>query len=58
VAESAIKTAAGARRMADAGAHAVLVGEALVLSGDIEAQSRELMLLTAATTEAPSGGAR
>ncbi|MSP22020.1 MAG: indole-3-glycerol phosphate synthase TrpC [Dehalococcoidia bacterium] len=55
VAESAIKTAADARRMAEAGAHAVLVGEALVLSGDIEAKARELTL---APTEAPSGGTR
>ena len=30
---------------ADAGAHALLVGEALVLSGDIEAKARELMLV-------------
>jgi len=55
VAESAIKTAADAERMAEAGAHAVLVGEALVLSGDIEAKARELVLVA---TEAPSGGAR
>ena len=45
VAESAIKVAADARRMAEAGAHAVLVGEALVLSGDITAKARELMLV-------------
>ncbi|MGE3855382.1 MAG: indole-3-glycerol-phosphate synthase [Dehalococcoidia bacterium] len=44
VAESAIKTAADARRMAEAGAHALLVGEALVLSGDVTAKARELML--------------
>lgn len=42
VAESAIKTAADAERMAAAGAHAILVGEALVLSGDVEAKAREL----------------
>ena len=57
VAESAIKTAADARRMAEAGAHAVLVGEALVLSGDIRAKAHELMLLSMAT-EAGSGGTR
>ena len=44
VAESAIRTAADARRMAEAGAHAVLVGEALVTSGDVPAKARELML--------------
>lgn len=44
VAESAIKTAADARRMADAGAHAILVGEALVLSGDVETTARALQL--------------
>jgi indole-3-glycerol phosphate synthase len=55
VAESAIRTAADAVRMATAGAHAILVGEALVLSGDIEAKARELMLLPAGT---PSSGTR
>ena len=45
VAESAIRTAADARRMAAAGAHALLVGEALVLSGDVTAKARELMLV-------------
>ena len=44
VAESAIKTASDAERMRVAGAHALLVGEALVLSGDIEAKARELVL--------------
>jgi len=44
VAESAIKTAADADRMRAAGAHALLVGEALVLSGNIEAKARELVL--------------
>ena len=53
VAESAVRTAEDARRMADAGAHAILVGEALVLSGDIEAKARELLLV--ATSQA--GGA-
>ena len=47
VAESAIRTAADARRMAAAGAHALLVGEALVLSGDIAGTARELMLIAA-----------
>jgi indole-3-glycerol phosphate synthase len=45
VAESAIKVAADARRMADAGAHAILVGEALVTTGDIAEKARELMLV-------------
>ena len=45
VAESSIKVAADAERMAAAGAHALLVGEALVLSGDITAKARELMLV-------------
>lgn len=44
VAESAIQTAADAERMAAAGAHALLVGEALVRSGDVAAKARELML--------------
>lgn len=55
VAESAIKSAADAERMAAAGAHAVLVGEALVLSGDVEAKARELML---ASAPAAQGGGR
>jgi indole-3-glycerol phosphate synthase len=42
VAESGIFTAADVRTMARAGAHAVLVGEALVTSGDIGAKAREL----------------
>lgn len=45
VAESSIHTAADARRMAAAGAHAILVGEALVTSGDVEAKAHELMLI-------------
>lgn len=45
VAESAIKYAADARRMAACGAHALLVGEALVTAGDIAAKARELMLV-------------
>jgi indole-3-glycerol phosphate synthase len=45
VAESAIHTAEDARRMAVAGAHALLVGEALVKTGDVEAKAHELMLL-------------
>ncbi len=44
VAESAIRGPADARRMADAGAHAILVGEALVLAQDLEADARALML--------------
>ena len=46
VAESSIKVAADAERMAAAGAHALLVGEALVLSGDIASKARELMLVS------------
>ncbi len=46
VAESAIREAVDAERMADAGAHAILVGEALVRSGDVAAKARELMLST------------
>lgn len=45
VAESAIRTAAAARRMAACGAHALLVGEALVTTGDITGKARELMLV-------------
>ena len=45
VAESAIGNAADAGRMAKAGAHALLVGEALVRSGDVAAKARELMLV-------------
>ena len=44
VAESAIKTGADAWRMAGAGAHAILVGEALVTTGDIAAKAHELLL--------------
>ncbi|MSQ36175.1 MAG: indole-3-glycerol-phosphate synthase [Dehalococcoidia bacterium] len=47
VAESAIRGPADARRMADAGAHAILVGEALVLAHDLEADARALMLAEA-----------
>lgn len=45
VAESAIRHAADARRMAACGAHALLVGEALVTAGDIAGKARELMLV-------------
>lgn len=45
VAESAIRHVADARRMAACGAHALLVGEALVTTGDIAAKARELMLV-------------
>ena len=47
VAESAIHSAADAERMAEAGAHALLVGEALVRTGDVAAKARELMLAPA-----------
>ena len=42
VAESGIHTAADARRMREAGADAILVGEALMRAGDPAAQIREL----------------
>ena len=47
VAESGIRRAPDARRMAAAGAHALLVGEALVLTDacDLSNRARELMLL-------------
>ncbi len=54
VAESAIRAAADARRMLDAGAHALLVGEALVRTGDIAAMARELLLLDVAAGERAS----
>ena len=47
VAESAIANAAAAGRMANAGAHALLVGEALVRSGDVGGKAHELMLVPA-----------
>jgi indole-3-glycerol phosphate synthase len=43
VAESAIRTPADAARMADAGAHAVLIGEALVTGSDVESRARAFM---------------
>jgi indole-3-glycerol phosphate synthase len=48
VAESAIRSPEDARRMADAGAHALLVGEALVRSGTVIDTARSLMLTGAA----------
>lgn len=42
VAESGIQTAADVRRMGESGAHAVLVGEALVKAADIGQQVRDL----------------
>ncbi len=47
VAESAIRVPEDARRMADAGAHALLVGEALVKSGTVVETARSLMLAEA-----------
>jgi indole-3-glycerol phosphate synthase len=47
VAESVIRGPADAARMAAAGAHAILVGEALVRAGDLEAKARALMLAEA-----------
>lgn len=45
VAESGIRTAADAARMAAVGAHAVLVGEALMLAADVSTAAHELMLV-------------
>jgi indole-3-glycerol phosphate synthase len=53
VAESAIRVRADAERMAAAGAHAVLVGEALVTGGDIARKAAELMCLP---VESGAGG--
>ena len=53
VAESAIADAADAERMAVAGAHAVLVGEALVRAGDVAAKARELTLAPRAAEAGP-----
>jgi len=50
VAESAIRSPEDARRMADAGAHALLVGEALVRSGTVIDTARSFMLTGAAAT--------
>ncbi|MCY4615680.1 MAG: indole-3-glycerol phosphate synthase TrpC [Chloroflexi bacterium] len=47
VAESAIGSATDATRMARAGAHALLVGEALVRTGDVAGKAHELMLVPA-----------
>ena len=47
VAESAIGSAVDATRMASAGAHALLVGEALVRTGDVAGKAHELMLVPA-----------
>jgi indole-3-glycerol phosphate synthase len=44
IAESGLRTPADVRRMADCGADAVLVGEALVKAGDVAAKMRELLL--------------
>ena len=59
VAESAIRSAQDARRMALAGADALLVGEALVTSGDIAGRARELMMgepqVAGRHTEPPPG---
>jgi indole-3-glycerol phosphate synthase len=57
VAESAIRTSADAARMAGAGAHALLIGEALVTGSDVGSRAREFMIARsrdAATSEVPS----
>ena len=41
---SAIRTPADAARMADAGAHALLIGEALVTGDDVESRAHAFML--------------
>jgi len=55
VAESAIRVRADAERMAAAGAHAVLVGEALVTGGDIAAKAAELMCVPVESSAAGGG---
>lgn len=47
VAESAIRSRADAERMANAGAHALLIGEALVTGDNVEERAREFMLASA-----------
>ncbi|MDA0352148.1 MAG: indole-3-glycerol phosphate synthase TrpC [Chloroflexi bacterium] len=49
VAESAIRTRADAERMAAAGAHALLIGEALVTGDNVEQRAREFMIAPAGT---------
>lgn len=49
VAESAISTRNDAERMASAGAHALLVGESLVRSDEVNAKAHELMLIETTT---------
>jgi len=44
VSESGFFTGADVRRVAEAGAHAVLVGEGLVRAADVAAKLRELTL--------------
>src|SRR6058998_371604 len=51
VSESGFFTGADVRRVVAAGAHAVLIGEALVRSGDIAAKIRELTLQDAGKAE-------
>lgn len=46
VAESGIRTTHDASRMVSAGAHALLIGEALVTGGDVEKRAREFMILS------------
>jgi len=58
VAESAIRTPEDAARMADAGAHALLVGEALVRSGTVVETARSFMLAPVGHDGGESGAAR
>jgi indole-3-glycerol phosphate synthase len=53
VSESGFFTAADVRRVVDAGAHAVLVGEALVRASDVGATLRELRLTTGGASRRP-----
>lgn len=55
VAESGIRGAADARRMAEAGAHALLVGEALVLAGERELAAAAHALMLAEVPSAARG---
>jgi indole-3-glycerol phosphate synthase len=54
VAESAIRAPEDARRMAAAGAHALLVGEALVRSGTVVETARSFMLADVESSEVTS----
>jgi indole-3-glycerol phosphate synthase len=56
VSESGFFTAADVRRVAAAGAHAVLVGEGLVTASDVPAKIRELTLMSGSSHPGRTGG--